>query len=402
MRALLVSGFAVLGLPQVLWKYVLGLPVPIQTIGAFIIVVVCSLWATMALAEKRLRLVGRTTLLLVFVLIYMAVIGFLNRGHRTFLLHFYYRELLFLGIALAGVALAASANTKFLIKITLDLLAAGLLLLVVFSMLLWLGYIGDARGRSAERIVDPSMYVYVYGVLITFPVVLRNAPLSNRGVIWICALMAFAVGMFTAMSATRSLVFQAGISLIAGMIYAARRLQWRPRTVLALTIMSGIALTMALRTTGVGVLSRRLSETELRGETRIIELREMIEDFRAWFPFGTGIGVGFETVVGRESSDDRFGGLVNAPHIGILAWPIKAGIWGGGLMLLYLFAAIGSLLERRRTLRLTINFHSAFPVLVAIACTSGGWTLLELFLTGLFFAGGRRLAQDPTRLVAER
>ena len=387
-RFAVVVGLAIIGIPQAITKYPWGLPIPIQNAGAVLIILTACVLFFQKTFSRKLNSSSGLTWVLLSVLLYVTVVGLFHHNATNFLFYFFFRELLYLAMCLGGVMLALSCPISLLVTVAEDICIGGSILLLMSSIGLKLGLLGQVDEASG-RLLDISLYVYSYGIMASLPVIARNSTATNRRIAWIITLAVTSLSFFGLISATRSTFLQAAVSLLLSGILLVRKRHWRVQALLWATLALFSIAAALLKFTDVSIIRQRVDSTALTEETRFIEMQELFTDYKEWFPMGSGIGVGFQTIV-TEDSDDRFGGLINAPHLGIFAWSIKAGVWGSILTLCFLAAAMRALLEPSSKLQVTTNFYLGLAVLLSIGSTSGGWTMFELFLTGLFIGAGSR------------
>lgn len=385
-RYAVVAGIATIGFPQTVAKYPWGLPVPIQNAGAILIVLVGfgSLFASRwpVLATLSLRVVAFLT-----VIAYAVILGALQFRHPNFVGHFFVRELLFLAMCAAGIAIAMTWRGDRLVRLLENVNIAASVLLLFFSVLLQLGLIGDTQ-VGQERLLDVSLYVYTGAILVTTPLIVRNSTRPMRFVAFSVALSTASVLLFVVISATRSSLLHLLVMLAAVLVIAVKRYRLEFKVVFQLCGSVGVLLAAVLYFSDTTVLTQRFGSTYVRDEIRFVELNDIMRQSDEWFPFGAGIGVGFETAISYETSEERFGGLVNAPHVGVITWTLKAGVIGMVLTVFILVRAFAWLGETGPEVRSRSNFDSGLLVLAAIGASSGGWTMLELFFSGLCFARG--------------
>jgi hypothetical protein len=385
-RYAVVAGIATIGFPQTVVKYPWGLPVPIQNAGALLIVLV-GFGSLFASRHVVLAAFSRRVVAFLSVIAYAVVLGALQHSQANFVGHFFMREVLFLAMCCAGIAIAMTWRADRLNRLMEDVNVSASVLLLFFSVLLKLGFIGDVK-VGQERLLDISLYVYNGAILVTAPIIARNSTRSKRFVALTVAFGAASVLLFSVISATRSSFLHLVVMLATVLVIAAKRYRMDFQVVAQLCGSVGLLFAAVLYFSDTAPITQRFSSTYVRDEIRFVELTDVIRQLSDWFPIGAGIGVGFETALSFETSEDRFGGLVNAPHIGVIAWTLKAGVFGLLLTVFILVRAFAWLGETGPEARTRSNFDSGLLVLTAIGASSGGWTMLELFLSGLCFARG--------------
>lgn len=385
-RYAVVVGIATIGFPQTVAKYPWNLPVPIQNAGAIMIVLV----GFGSLLSGRVAVLGALSArvaMFLAVILYSVILGAIQYSHANFVGRFFVRELLFLAMCTAGIAIAMTWRGDRLNRLLENVNVTSSVLLLLFSVLLQIGLIGDTQ-VGQDRLLDISLYVYTVSILVTTPLVVRNSSRPVRHVVLSVAFSTASTLLFSLTSATRSSLLQLIVMLAVVLVIAIKRYRLKLKVVVQLCGSVGLLLVAVLYFSDTTVLAQRLGSTYVRDEIRFVELNDILRQRDMWFPLGAGIGVGFETAIGYETSEDRFGGLVNSSHIGVISWTLKAGVIGMLLSISILIRAFAWLGEARVEIQTRANFDSGLLVLTAIGSSSGGWTMLDLFFTGLCFARG--------------
>lgn len=392
LRWAILIGVTVVGCPRILARGVWTIETPLQNLGAAIIVSAAGLawWSHRRVSHREV--LPWPARVLVVVIIYAMAVGLLHSGRPTFLWHLFVRESIWLAMCFAGVLVARTMPGSGPVTLIVDMCSTAAVLLLGFSIALRLDLLGPPDEATGRRL-DLALYALSTVVLTTMPVIARMAKRERRGRGGILALASLSVLAFGVVSGTRSVlaVWLFG-SVLSGyfLLRAAAIPVWK---VLGFTLACASAGALLLSVGGLHVVTERLRDSEALVENiRFTEVREFLELSQEWFPFGAGIGVGFRTVVGLEAGDDVYDGLVNVSHIGIMAWSIKAGLLGIFFSSALIVAATRAVATSKRRLSRTIDCYPGVAVLLVIGCTSGGWTMMDLFLTGLFVAVGNRIA----------
>jgi hypothetical protein len=398
---MLLLGITIIGIPQVVVKYPWGLPVPIQNAGAVAMVLVAGASLFLSIARRSISSMPKPALLLVFILLYSIVLGVLHSEQRNFFWYYFARELWFFAMCFSGIAIALSWPRHQVLQLTEEVNITASLLLLLFSLLLKFGIVGE-KETGVARILDISLYAYISAILITLPGIVRNSVASSRCIITMVVLSFGSVLFFSVISGTRSTFLQLIVVMALVGVISARRYKVQFASVLQALLGIGVVCAVIIYGSDFSILTTRLGDTQLIEEIRYVELMDLFAQSNQWFPFGAGIGVGFETAVSDGFSDDGFGGLVNAPHIGIITWMVKAGLFGAAFTLILIALSIVAVLESKRSIDKTMHMYAGLFVLLSIGSSSGGWTMLELFFTGLCVGWGVKVRGDAPDLELTR
>jgi hypothetical protein len=193
-------------------------------------------------------------------------------------------------------------------------------------------------------------------------------------------------------SITRSVVLQLALCLAivaAGLVKLQKlTVRWLLAAVAGVTLVIGFSLTPSAggspsfgSSNAKWSLEKRFSSTNLTGEERVAELRQVLMLYGGDLFVGRGLGSGFASVtISRKGSN-----YTTAPHIAVFTLLMKGGV---------LAFALGIVLPTLWTFKTIIFtddaelYASCAGVLlyVAFSCISGGWLFPFLFSYGFFLS----------------
>jgi hypothetical protein len=394
-KYVLLVGFGMLGFPELVAKYPWGLPVPIQNAGTIIIVLFALRLCVFRLRNPTKNRIGGLQIMLVLVVVYAVFLGLAHRHSANFVWYFFVRELAFCALCISGMVIGFRLPYPVLVRLMFFLLGAVSALLILFSVLMSLGVVGPGEWASG-RLIDLSLFGYANTILILMPIVAKNSNVSPRRLLRVIGFAVSALLYFTIISATRSLFIATIISLLLTLFCLARRYSviavgtryWYQG---AIALIAVLCLTIAA---DVSLIKERFSETDIRDDPRFIEIGEFLEQRANWFPEGAGMGVGFETIVSAASglvgNEGGMVPMVNAPHVGVFVWIVKAGIVGLVFTSALCFVGVRAVFKRGGKKTKTADFYLGLVMVLVIGCISGGWNTVELLLTGIVVGVGQR------------
>ena len=389
---MVLMGIAVIGCPRSLARGVWPMDIPLQNLGAAIIVGAAFLASRLFRESPQRAALPWPAQLLVVVILYSLAVGVLHSGSPTFFWYFFAREGVWLAVCVAGILVASALPSGGETVLILEMCGIGAVLLLIFSVALRLDFLGPPEESTGRRL-DVALFALATVALCTMPIVARVATREKRRAGVVLALSSLSVVAFGVVSGTRSVLMVWVFAAALSGYFLLRARVISKVTIVGLILICGAAATVLWRVGELQVVTDRFRDPEAMVENiRLTEAREFLERWEEWFPFGAGIGVGFRTVVGvwADAGVTPYDGLVNAPHIGIMAWTIKAGLFGAFFSIVLIAGVLRALKTPRKTLCRTIDCYPGVAVLLAIGSISGGWTMVDLFLTGLFVAVGDR------------
>lgn len=374
LRALVIFALLLIGFPRHLSPEVGFLPFPITTLG---VVMVNAAVLLSILLSSRLRAPGVALTLVGVAVAYMCVRGLMNYSHIEFRLYFFFREVLFLLSLVTGAMLGEYSAHRDVRRLAILLFVLSAALLMIHSVALVLRF--GLTGRN----LDPPLFAYASTIAVLMPFVATRWKSS----FWIRVTLVggiFSYCLFAAISGTRSIL---GFLAVAGA--ASLCVLVRSRSLGIAVALRFAAAVLCIVAVGVyfgmfDLVLDRLGGTMIADEVRIVEAKEVLAIAHEWWPWGYGIGVGLETSVGYEEGPDS---RVNAPHIGILAWVIKAGWVGFVLLAAVVAGAFRSCLTGSLA---RLGFGLGVFVYMAISLVSGGWVPWELFLLGFCLTASKQ------------
>ena len=390
----LVGAALLLGLPETVIKYPWGIPVPIQNAGTLIIAfVACFVYLKMPRRHPKTGTIGSK--LLGSVLLYTCLVGAVSYAEVDFHWYLYLRELSYFTLCLSGIVLGTQINPNELTKICEKILLSVGLSLIACTLLLSARGIGVVDPLTG-RIIDGSLYNYSNLIFILCPIIVANSQRSSGYILFLAALSTTSLLGFAMVSGTRSVLLESLILILLTLYFAWKKIGrtiLNGRNIFALLVAVAFTVTVALIYDGTALFNR-IVDSDIKSDARSQELNDFFEMKDRWFPVGAGIGVGFHTIIVADTTS-AFGdgkgkhiALVSAPHIGIFAWPIKAGLMAIPLLMFMIFQALKSLMLIPGRRGVIINFFTGLPPLIAIGSISGGWNTIELLLTGIILGCG--------------
>ena len=212
------------------------------------------------------------------------------------------------------------------------------------------------------------------------------------------ALTPFLLVVTTVISATRSVLIQAVVSLAFAVLGLARYrrlgVRWIMLAVVGfLLLISAAVVSSKAVEFDYNVVLDRVFTTQVEQEERVTELRMLLGEYGTDLLVGRGLGSQFASPVVSEGQD-----LAVAPHVAIFTLLMKGGIVAFAVgILLPLFWTIKTLILTK-TARLYAACASVL-MYFAFSSISGGWNFPTLFLYGFFLSYAFTLSQATAGIV---
>jgi hypothetical protein len=234
------------------------------------------------------------------------------------------------------------------------------------------GLIPPLFAEDSGRLVTGSIFEAAMVLLTILPMasVVQSGRLTSFMLMVVCAA--------ALLSGTRSLLIMTVLACVICLVLRPRRVDIR----FVLRVTAGFALASAMYVLSLARFNsdvfQRLANTQGSSESRYIELllfwRQVSDDLI----IGQGMGSRFATNVIVEG--DSF---ASAPHIGIVTLLMKGGIGVFvAFIMLPLFIALMVFFSKSQS-RLRRASAGSVLLYVALACQSGGWEPLLLFVYGM-------------------
>jgi hypothetical protein len=233
---------------------------------------------------------------------------------------------------------------------------------------------------EGDRLYTQSTFAcaYTLAALAPFLLIVRQTEQNRvpvfRQLIWVCSIASLAV--VSIISATRSVAFQTLAALILSLPSVLRQRKSGLRTSILVTV------TIVGLLTGIGsgssLLQQRAAETTPQEEVRYVEAQWLVQQLAPSVWTGWGFGSLYESPVVIDEY-----GLAAAPHVGLLAFLQKGGVF---VFLVFVVAAFLKCVRGLLRSPATTPAYAAsasMGVFFVTAAISGGWFSVCLFAYGV-------------------
>jgi hypothetical protein len=305
-------------------------------------------------------------------LVAMVALGYFRGNVGTYSMKFLVADIYCFTGLLAGYAFTRAGGADKGSPVASKIATIASITIVVNYLGIFTGIITPLFGMDSGRLVTGSIFEATAVLLIVLP--LASVVQGGRST----SLMLLIGSAATLLSGTRSMLI---LTVLTGMVC----LVLRPRRVdirFVLRVTAGLALAAVMYVLSAARFNsdvfQRLSQTEGSSEPRTMELLLFWAQVSGDLVTGQGMGSRFVSNVIVEGDP-----LASAPHVGVVTLLMKGGIGAFvAFVMLPLFIALMVFFSKNQS-RLRRAGAGSLLLYVTLACQSGGWDPLLLFIYGM-------------------
>jgi hypothetical protein len=307
-------------------------------------------------------------------LVAMMALGCFRGNIETFSLKFFMADIYSFTGLLLGYAVVRERGVEGSLQTASQIAVIASITVVTGYLGIFSGLITPMFAENSGRLVTLSIFEATVVLLIILP--MASVAQSGKST----SLMLLIACAATLLSGTRSMLILTVLTGVICLILRPRRVDIR----FVMQLTGGVALTVAVYIFSLARFNsnvfQRLASSQGSSESRIIELLLFWGQISDDLTIGQGMGSRFATNVFAGAGGDP---LASAPHIGIVTLLMKGGIGAFlAFIVLPLFIAVIVSLSKSQS-RLRRAGAGSVLLYLALACQSGGWDPLYLFIYGM-------------------
>ncbi len=378
------------------WVFIASLSIPFQWIdywrvgglpGFNVVYVMFLLTATTVGFRKLLR---PDVITVIGFIGFLTLNGLVNARESFWSTKFFFTDLAYVSALIAGRIITQQFGALESAKLFSKTYVAATVALTTLGLMIRFNFISTTGATG--RAFDPAQYSVHYLVLATMPFALykyrNNARFYVYLLIGTLSCLEFSISSGTRSALIATIVVAVGCAVaktIRGLIGG---LSAVTLAVVISIIVGNIDIGRSL--SAIGVVGERLQSESLVGDSRITELEAMLDQLQGNYLIGKGMGAGFlSPIIVVSEQEDR--GI--APHIGILTWLLKGGVFAQVCFLVWLV-----ILVKKTFATKPFAVWLSLPVLhyTLIAGLSGGYGYVPFFVLGAAWGLATLRAQGHT------
>jgi hypothetical protein len=305
-------------------------------------------------------------------LVAMIALGCIRGNIGTYSLKFLVADTYCFTGLLAGYAFTRAGGGDKSSQVATRIATIASITIVLTYLGIFSGIIKPMLEMDSGRLVTDSVFEAAGVLLIVLP--LASVVQSGRST----SFMLLTGCAATLLSGTRSLLILTVLAAMVCFVLRPRRIDFK----FVLRVAAGLALASVMYVISAARFNsnvfQRLSDTQGSSEARTIELFLFWTQVSGDLVTGQGMGSRFVSNVIVEGNP-----LASAPHVGIVTLLMKGGISAFlAFVMLPLFVALMVFFSKSQSRLRRAGAGSAL-LYVALACQSGGWNPLLLFIYGM-------------------